>query len=158
MIPSLLIGLVAGARAMTPFTVVSDAAASGSLPADNGAPRWLGRPSAALFAKLAAAGELMGDKQASAPDRTVAPGLIVRAMTGALAGAALAPRRQAIGGAVLGGLAAIGASYVTLALRKQAMARFGQTPTGLVEDALCLALARHALCQAADRPLAPARR
>ena len=32
----------------------------------------------------------------------------------------------------------VGASFVTLALRKRAMRRWGQTPTGLVEDALVL--------------------
>ena len=42
MIRSFLIGLPAGARAMTPLATVSDAARRGILPADNGAPPWLG--------------------------------------------------------------------------------------------------------------------
>jgi uncharacterized membrane protein len=142
MIHSFLIGLVAGARSITPFAAVSDAAKRGELPADNGAPSWLGDPLVAAGTKVLAGGELWGDKLHSAPDRIVLAGMLARLVTGGLAGAALAPRRQALAGAALGAAAAVAAAYVTFDLRMRAMRRFGQTPTGLVEDALAVGAAR----------------
>jgi uncharacterized membrane protein len=142
MIRSLLIGLVAGARAVTPFAAVSDAARRGELPGDTGAPSWLGDPLVAAGSKVLAGGELWGDKLHSAPDRIVPAGLLARLVAGGLAGAALAPRRQALAGAALGAAAAVAAAYVTFGLRVRAMRRFGQTPTGLVEDAITVGAAR----------------
>lgn len=138
MIRSLLIGLVAGMRAMTPLAAVTEAASKGEL---NGRDRRLGflaNPVVAAGAKALAGGELWGDKLHSAPNRTILPGLIARALTGGLAGAAVAPRRQAVLGGLVGAAAAVAASYVTLALRLKAMERFGQTRTGLVEDAVVM--------------------
>ena len=142
MIHSFLIGLVAGSRSITPFAAVSDAARHGHLPRDNGAPAWLGDPLVAVGSKVLAGGELWGDKLKSAPDRIVLAGMLARLATGGLAGAALAPRRQALAGAALGATAAVVAAYVTFDLRQRAMRRFGQTPTGLVEDAITVAAAR----------------
>jgi uncharacterized membrane protein len=138
MLNSLLIGLVAGARSITPLAAVSEAARRGALPADNGAPRYIGRPLIAAGTKALAAGELLGDKMTSAPDRIVPAGIAARLVTGALAGAALAPRRQAVLGAVLGAGGAVAAAYLTFGARMAAMRRYGQKPTGLVEDALTL--------------------
>jgi uncharacterized membrane protein len=141
MLRSFLIGLTAGARSLTPLAAVSEADRRGALPRDNGAPGWLGHPAVALALKALAAGELWGDKLRAAPDRIVPAGIAARLVTGGLAGAALAPRRQAMAGAVIGAAAAIGAAYLTFALRMRAMRRFGQTATGLVEDALALGAA-----------------
>jgi uncharacterized membrane protein len=148
MIRSLLIGLVAGARAMTPLAAVSDAARRGVLPKDNGAPAWLGHPLVAAGTKALAAGELWGDKLESAPDRIVWAGLAARLVTGGLAGAALAPRRRALSGAVLGAVGAVAAAYVTFDLRMAALRRFGQTQTGIVEDALTVGAAQLVLAGA----------
>ncbi len=141
MLRSLLIGLSAGSRSMTPLAVVSEAAHSGHLPKDNGAPSWLGHPLVAAGSKALAAGELWGDKLPSAPDRIVLAGLLARLVTGGLAGAALAPKRQRYLGAALGAGGAIAASYLTFNLRMRALRRFGQTPSGLVEDALTVGAA-----------------
>jgi uncharacterized membrane protein len=148
MIRSFLIGLVAGARSMTPLAAVSDAASRGRLPRDSGGPRWLGHPAVAAGLKLLAAGELWGDKLHSAPDRIVPLGIAARIVTGGLAGAALAPRRQAFVGAALGAAAAVAAAYLTFDLRMRAMRRFGQTSTGLVEDALTVAAAESVIAGA----------
>lgn len=142
MIRSFLIGLVAGARSMTPLAAVSEASRSGDLGTQGGALSWLGHPVVAAGSKALAAGELWGDKLRSAPDRIVPAGIAARIVTGGLAGAALAPRGRLATGALLGAAAAVGAAYVTFSLRKHAMRRFGQTPTGLVEDALTLAAAQ----------------
>lgn len=141
MIRSFLIGLVAGARSMTPLAAVSDAARKGHLPADNGAPAFLGHPLVAAGSKTLAAGELWGDKLHSAPDRIVPAGMLARLVTGGIAGAALAPRNRAVLGALLGAGGAVAAAYLTFDLRMRAMRRFGQKPTGLVEDALTLGAA-----------------
>lgn len=85
---------------------------------------------------------------ATAPDRIVVAGMLARIATGAIAGAALAPARQREVGAVLGATAAVGAAFATFDLRVSAMEQYGQTVTGLVEDALAVgaatAIARHA--------------
>jgi uncharacterized membrane protein len=142
MFRSILIGLSAGSRSMTPLAAVSEAAHSGHLPADSGAPSWLGSDWMAAGSKALAAGELWGDKLPSAPDRIVLAGILARIVTGGLAGAALAPRRQRYLGAALGAGAAVAASYVTYHARMKAIRRFGQTRSGLVEDALTLGAAQ----------------
>lgn len=151
MLRSFLIGLVAGSRAMTPLAAVSEAARKGDLPRDNGAPHWLGGPIVAAGLKTLAAGELWGDKLASAPDRIVPVGIAARIVSGGLAGAALAPRRQALAGAALGALAAVGAAYLTFGARMRAMRRFGQSQTGVVEDALTVGAAQWIMAGARER-------
>jgi uncharacterized membrane protein len=106
------------------------------LPAGSGAPAVLGWTAAASGAVALALGELAGDKMRSAPYRTAVPGLAARLATGAIAGAALAPRERRISAGALGALAAVASSYLTLNLRMRALRRFGQTRSGLVEDAL----------------------
>lgn len=150
LIHSFLIGLVAGARALTPLAVVSDAAHRGALPADNAAPRWLGHTAVAAGTKALAAAELGGDKLQSAPDRIVPAGIAARLLTGGLAGAALAPRGQAVAGAILGATAAVGAAYLTFHARMRAMRRYGQGPTGVVEDALTMGAANLVMARARD--------
>ena len=145
MLSSILVGLPAGARSLTPLAMVSDAARRGALPRDSGAPSWLGSPGAELVIGLLAAGELWGDKLHGAPDRIVPVGLLARAVSAGLAGAALAPRRRKALGAVLAASTAVASAHLTFALRRRAMARFGQMRTGLVEDGLTLALSRLAL-------------
>jgi len=136
MIRSVLIGLLSGQRALAPLAVVADAARRGALPDDNGAPRRLGRPLVAGGLAAVALAELGGDKMKTAPNRTVASGLIARTLTAAVAGAALAPRRRRAAGALVAGTAAVASSFLGLRLRLRAMERWGQTATGLVEDAL----------------------
>lgn len=137
MVRSLLIGLLAGARSLTPLAVVADAARRGRA-GDGGAAALLGRPVVSAGAALLAAGEAAGDKLPSAPDRIILPGIAARIATGGLAGAALAPRSRQVAAAILGAAGAVGGAYLTFAARRRAMRRFGQIGTGLVEDALTL--------------------
>jgi uncharacterized membrane protein len=142
MIRSFLIGLVAGSRALTPLATVSEAARRGRLHTDSRASALLAHPVVAAGLKALAAGELWGDKLHSAPDRIGPAGLAARVMTGGFAGAVLAPRHRALAGALLGAAAAVGAAYLTFDARRRAMRRFGQTPTGIVEDALTVGAAQ----------------
>jgi uncharacterized membrane protein len=129
-------------RAMTPLAAVADAARRDALPKDNGAPKILANPLVTAATEALAAGELAGDKMPSAPDRIVVPGLAARVVTGAMAGAALAPREQRIPAAMLGVAGAIGGAYLSFHVRMWALRRYGQVPTGLIEDAAMLAATR----------------
>ena len=138
LIHSILMGAVAGMRAMTPLATITNAACNGTLPRNNGAPPLMSNRLASTGAKLLAAGELAGDKMDDAPDRIVPAGMLARVVTGAIVGMALAPREQRPLAAVLGAGAAVGMAYVTFNLRVRAMRRFGQKATGAVEDAIAV--------------------
>lgn len=138
LIHSILMGAVAGMRAMTPLATITNAACNGTLPRNNGAPPLMSNRLASTGAKLLAAGELAGDKMDDAPDRIVPAGMLARVITGAIVGMALAPREQRPLAAVLGAGAAVGMAYVTFNLRVRAMRRFGQKATGAVEDAIAV--------------------
>ena len=95
---------------------------------------------------------MAGDKMKDAPDRIALPGLLARCATGAFAGVALAPARQRKAAALLGAAAAVGSSYVTFRMRKYALRRYGQTPTGVVEDGISAASAALVVAGAARAP------
>jgi uncharacterized membrane protein len=137
LLPSALIGAVASARSMTPMATL--AAARLVQRATPGELMLLDRPLFKYGALAMGVGELAGDKMKSAPDRTVFLGLLARVLSAGIAGAALAPRGREQAGAVAAIATAVPLAYLTLAGRKQAMARIGQTRSGLIEDALVLA-------------------
>lgn len=140
MLRPLLIGLVAGARAMTPLAMISLARRTHRIGPPPGPVR-LDRSTVMGGLVALALAELAGDKWREAPDRTVAPGLAARLVTGALAGAALSPPRRRIAGAALASATAGVSSYATLGLRRAASRAIGPARSGLVEDLLVLALA-----------------
>lgn len=161
MMRSMLLGVVAGARSLTPLALLSLAAragAKGPSATRAGATRssgtrsrvtgpaflrrTLARPAIVTGATALAAGELWGDKLRSAPDRIVPAGMAARVISGSIAGAAVAPRGRRAAGALLGAGTAVVAAHLTFRARMRAMRRYGQTSTGLVEDALALGLAR----------------
>jgi len=153
LLPSFLIGAVASARSMTPMATIATARL-----ADRHTPGelfLLDRPAFKYGALAMGVGELFGDKMKSAPDRTVFLGLLARVMSAGIAGAALAPKGRESEGAVAAVATAVPMAYLTLAGRKQAMARIGQTRSGLIEDALIVAAgaAIVALATQAPQPL-----
>jgi len=137
LLSSALIGAVASARSMTPMATIAmarmaDRQTSGKLVL-------LDKPLFKLGAMAMGAGELVGDKMKSAPDRTVFLGLLARVMSAGIAGAALAPQGREPAGAAVAVATAVPLAYLTLAGRKRAMASMGQTRSGLIEDALIVA-------------------
>ncbi len=142
MLSSILMGLVAGQRSMTPLAALADAARRGTLPYDNAPARLMANPVVAAGGAMMAMAEIAGDKMKSAPDRTVFLGLLARTITGGFAGATLAPPRRQVEGAALGIGAAVASSYLGLAARKWAMRRWGQTTTGFAEDAIVASIAK----------------
>lgn len=137
LLPSVLIGAVASARSMTPMAAIASARlAHRHTP---GRLVLLDHPLFKFGALAMGVGELFGDKMKSAPDRTVFLGLLARVMSAGIAGAALAPRGREKAGAALAVGTAVPLAYLTLAGRKRAMARVGQTKSGLVEDVIVVA-------------------
>ena len=137
LLSSVLIGAVASARSMTPMASLAGARLAGRR--TPGELVLLDRPVIKYGALAMGVGELLGDKMKTAPDRTVPLGLLARVMSAGIAGAALAPRGREKPGAALAVATAVPLAYATLAGRKRAMARIGQTRSGLIEDALVVA-------------------
>ena len=133
---SMLIGLVAGQRGITPLAVLATATRRGEVEPALPLQSLMLNPVIAGGVAAFAAAEMAGDKIKTAPDRTVPIGLVVRSITAAYVGAALAPRDQRLLGAGIAVTAAIASAYPGLALRKWAMKRYGQTATGFIEDAV----------------------
>lgn len=149
LLSSALIGAVASARSMTPMATIAAARLAGRH--TTGELILLDRPLFKAGALAMGIGELFGDKMKTAPDRTVFLGLLARVMSAGIAGAALAPRGRASAGAAVAVATAVPLAYLTLAGRKRAMARIGQTRSGLIEDALIVA-AGAAVVTMATRP------
>ncbi|CAN5606562.1 DUF4126 family protein [soil metagenome] len=146
---SALIGAVASARSMTPMASIAAARLLGER--TPGKLALLDRPLFRYGALAMGVGELFGDKMKSAPDRTVFLGLLARVSSAGIAGAALAPDGHERAGAIAAVATAVPLAYLTLAARERAMARIGQTRSGLIEDALIVA-AGAAIVALAVRP------
>lgn len=137
LLSSFLIGAIASARSMTPMASIAAARLAGrSAP---GQLVLLDRPLFKFGALAMGVGELLGDKMKTAPDRTVPLGLLARVMSAGIAGAALAPQGRERAGAATAVATAVPLAYATLAARKHAMSRIGQTRSGLIEDVLIVA-------------------
>ena len=137
---ALLIGVVAGLRAMTAPAVVSWAAWLGWIDLSGSWLSFLGHWIALLVFTLLALVELVTDQLPSTPSRKVPMQFGARIVMGALCGAALG----ASGGMLVGGLIAgvVGAVIGTLggsAVRGKLAASFGQDrPAALIEDAVAI--------------------
>jgi uncharacterized membrane protein len=112
---SMLIGVVASARSMTPMASIAAARFLGQ-----STPGRLVVPNRPIFTAGALAmgvSEVLGDKMKSAPNRTVFLGLLARVMNAGTAGAALAPhgRERAVCLAAIA--VAVPLVYMTLAAR-----------------------------------------
>lgn len=137
---ALLIGIVAGLRAMTAPAAVSWAAYLGWINLGDSWLWWLGHWITPWIFTLLAIVELVNDQRASTPSRTVPVQFGARIVMGALTGAAIG----ASGGMLIGGLIAgiVGAVIGTLggkAVRARLAASFGQDrPAALIEDAVAI--------------------
>jgi uncharacterized membrane protein len=140
---ALLLGLVAGLRAMTAPALVSWAAYFGWLDLSGTWLAFLGNVWARLILTLFALVELVTDQLPSTPSRTVPVQFGARIATGALSGAAVGVS----GGAIIGGLLAgiVGAIIGTLggrAFRARLAKVFGSDrPAAFVEDAVAIGAA-----------------
>ena len=92
---------------------------------------------------VCAIGEYVADAMPWIPSRTAPPGVIVRSVSGAVAGWLLttASGGPAVAGAVAGIVGALIGTFGGHALRIAAIARIGELPAAVAEDAVAIALA-----------------
>jgi uncharacterized membrane protein len=137
---ALLIGAVAGLRALTAPAVVAWAAMLHWINLDGTWVQWLGHPITVAVLTVLALGELVTDQLPKTPSRLVPVQFITRLITGGFAGAALATAW----GYPFGGLGAglIGAVLGTLGgyqLRRKLSDREGlDLPVALTEDVVAV--------------------
>ncbi|WP_018615457.1 DUF4126 family protein [Segetibacter koreensis] len=104
--------------------------------------RFIQSPVTAIVTKLLGVAEIAGDKLPNTPNRIVAPQVIARAASGALAGAiiSVANKDSVAKGILIGRATAIAATYGTFYLRKYLdKSTFIKEPvTGAIEDAIVI--------------------
>jgi uncharacterized membrane protein len=115
-----VLGAVSGMRSMAAPAIVSRLAHTGLLPLADSQIKFLGHKNSAKTMALMAAGEMIADKLPFIPNRTAVFPLVTRAVSGALSGTAFVKARKGSValGALIGSLAAVGASYGAYKLRK----------------------------------------
>jgi uncharacterized membrane protein len=138
---ALLIGIIAGLRAMTAPAAVSWAAFLGWLPVENSWAAFMGYRFTPYIFSILAIIELITDQLPSTPRRTVPPQFGARIVSGAFCGAVIGTA----GGMLIGGLiaGAIGAVIGTLGgyeARKRLVAAIGgnDLPIAILEDAVAI--------------------
>jgi uncharacterized membrane protein len=137
---ALLIGIVAGLRAMTAPAAVSWAASLGWLDVGGTWLAFLGRAIVRWVLTAFAVVELVTDQLPSTPSRTVPVQFGARILTGAFSGAAIGTTRGAmVGGLLAGGLGAVIGTLGGRALRARLAAALGSDrPAALIEDAVAI--------------------
>lgn len=140
---ALLIGVVAGLRAMMAPALVSWAAARGGLNLSGHWLAFLGYRWTPWLLTVAAAAELVTDQLPSTPSRKVPPQLGARLVMGGISGAAIAaPFGNWIVGLVLGAIGAIIGTWGGAAFRARLAAAFGSDrPAAIIEDIVALVAA-----------------
>jgi uncharacterized membrane protein len=144
---ALLIGVVAGLRALTAPAVVAWGGALGWLSLDDTWAAWVAHPITVTVLTILALGELITDQLPKTPSRRVPMQFVTRLATGAFSGAVIAtgavlnPTAWVIVGAI--GAAMIGAVAGTLGgaeARKRLVSVTGgrDLPVALVEDAIAI--------------------
>lgn len=137
---SLLIGVIAGLRAMIAPAAASWAAHSGALDLDGSSLAFMGYRFTPWIFSILAAGELITDQLPQTPSRKVPVQFGTRVLMGGLAGATIGTSAGSwIAGAVLGAIGAILGTLGGAKARAQLAARFGKDrPAALIEDAIAI--------------------
>ena len=137
---ALLIGIVAGLRAMTAPAIVCWVAHLGWLDLSGTRLAFFGNVWARWILTFFALGELVTDQLPSTPSRTVPVQFGTRIVTGALSGAAIgAGRGTLIGGLVAGTVGAVIGTLGGRAFRARLASAFGtDRPAAFIEDALAI--------------------
>jgi len=140
---ALLIGIVAGMRAMTAPAAISWAARLGKLSLSDTWLAFLGYAWTPWVLTLLAAVELITDQLPSTPSRTVAVQFGTRIVMGAVCGAALTVGAGSmLLGAIVGVAGAVAGTLGGRAFRARVAAAFGgDRPAALLEDAIAIGTA-----------------
>ena len=136
----LLIGMVAGLRAMTPLAVTSWVAYLGRLPLHGTWLSFLGATITPYVATALALGELITDKLPKTPSRKTPMPFGARIVSGAVCGAAVAtPTGATLFGLLLGAVGAVIGTFGGAALRSWLARAFGKDlPAALIEDVIAV--------------------
>lgn len=132
---------LAGMRSAGPHAFLSHALSVSGRKTSDPVLRLLKSRMATRATKVAALGEMMADKTQLLGRRIDALPLVGRALSGALAGYALAAqgRRSKLASAGFGSALAVGASFASYRLRRKLMRHVPPLASGLIEDAAVLA-------------------
>jgi uncharacterized membrane protein len=131
------IGAVSGLRSFTGPAIIAEASRRKRLNLKSTPLAWLSSERAVTISAVLAGAELIADKLPFAPDRTDAPGLVARFVSGALCGMAVAgkcKRGERVMSGIVGGAAAIAAAYAGYQYRKHV--KLPPIVAGLLEDAV----------------------
>ena len=133
---ALLIGVVAGLRAMTAPAAVAWGAHLGLIPLEGTPLAWLGGTIATWVFTALAVLELVGDQLPKTPSRKVPVQFGTRVVSGAFCGAAIGIASGAwIGGAIAGAIGAVIGTLGGADVRGRLAKAFGKDlPAGLLED------------------------
>jgi uncharacterized membrane protein len=149
---ALALGLVTGMRSTLAPTMTSRALAARDDIEDADEPaRTLASHRAQQILLPMAAAELLGDKMPFAPDRTIVPSMMFRALSGGVTAAALASMRREplLLPALIGATAALVSSKVGLSMRKPYQPQpLVNAALGLAEDGLALTIGNAGLRRA----------
>lgn len=137
---ALLIGVVAGLRAMTAPAAVAWGAWLGSLPLAGTWAGFMGHWIAVALFTILAIGELITDQLPSTPSRKVPMQFGARIVMGAFCGAVLgASAGMTTGGLVAGAIGAVIGTLGGAEVRARMAAAFGRDPpAALIEDAVAI--------------------
>jgi uncharacterized membrane protein len=136
---ALLIGVVAGLRAMTAPAAISWAAHLGWLKLDGTLLAFLGFTWTPWILTVLAIVELITDQLPSTPSRTVPIQFGTRILSGAVTGGAIgAQGGSLVIGAILGALGAVVGTLGGHAGRAALAARMGARPAAFLEDAIAI--------------------
>lgn len=140
MLAALVIGIVAGLRAMMPLAAVAWAAKLRILDLDGSWLAILGWRFTAPVMTLLAIGELVTDQLPSTPSRKAPVQFGARLVTGGVAGAALGMTTGAVViGAILGVIGAVIGTLGGAAVRARLATSFGSDrPAALIEDVIAI--------------------
>jgi uncharacterized membrane protein len=138
---ALLIGVVAGLRALTPPAVVAWGAALGWLPLEGTWAHWVGHPITVTVLTILLVVEWVTDQLPSTPPRTVTPQFAARILTGAFAGAVVGAAWHhtfsSLGAGIVG--AVLGTLGGYQARKRLVEANAGHDlPVALTEDAIAV--------------------
>lgn len=134
----LLIGVVAGLRAMTPLAAISWAAYLGWLDFSATPFAFIGHIITVLILSLLAIAELISDQLPATPSRKVPVQFGTRILVGAIAGALLLQSNWILG-LVLGAVGAVIGTLAGADLRGRLAKSFGRDlPAALIEDVIAV--------------------
>jgi uncharacterized membrane protein len=138
----LAIAMIAGLRALTAPAVVCWAAHLGWLNLQDSHLAWMGSTAAVAIFSILALAEIINDKLPATGSRLAPPSLVIRSITGALAGSglAIAAQQSLFLGIVVAVVGALAGSFVGYQVRHQIVAglKIPDFPVALLEDAIAI--------------------